>query len=268
MVRASPTPDPWRLSDGASAAELVAELVTTERVNSPLAALSGQLGAHPAAALATVFVGGMLTSLTPCLYPMIPVTAAVIGGGATMPSRARRMGLASLYAIGLAATYSSLGILAAITGHMFGEVSTNPWLTFAMANVMLIAAAMMADVIPVPVPVALRTRAASLGDGGRAAGVLVMGVASGLVAAPCGAPVMAAVLTWVATTQRAMLGFAYLFAFSLGMCSLLLVVAFVADTSIHLPRAGPWMLWVKRGFALLLLGVAEYYLITTGQLVI
>ena len=253
---------------GAGRAEPVAGFVATVRVTFSIAHLSGQLGAHPAAALATVFAGGVLTSLTPCLYPMIPVTVAVIGGGATMPSRARRMGLASIYAIGLAATYSSLGILAAVTGRMFGEVSTNPWLTFAMANAMLIAAAMMADVIPVPLPSRLQARAGALGDGGRAAGVLVMGIASGLVAAPCGAPVMAAVLTWVATTQRARLGFAYLFAFSLGMCSLLLVVAFVADTSLHLPRAGPWMLWVKRGFALILLGVAEYYLIATGQLVI
>ena len=150
---------------------------------------------------------------------------------------------------------------------MFGEVSTNPWLTFAMANAMLLAAAMTGDVIPVPIPARLQYRAASLGTGGRAMGVVTMGVVSGLVAAPCGAPVMAAVLTWVAATQRAVLGFAYLFAFSLGMCSLLLVVAFAADTSLHLPRAGPWMLWVKRGFALMLLGVAEYYLITTGQLV-
>ena len=237
-------------------------------MNYSLAQLGTQLGAHPAAALLTSFAGGVLTSLTPCLYPMIPVTVAGIGGGAEMPSRARRMGLAAIYAAGLAATYSALGILAAVTGRMFGEVSTNPWLTFAMANAMLVAAAMMADVIPVPVPAALQRRAASLGSGGRMVGVLIMGIASGLVAAPCGAPVMAAVLTWVATTQRAALGFAYLFAFSLGMCSLLLVVAAVADTSLHLPRAGPWMLWVKRGFALLLLGVAEYYLITTGQLVI
>ncbi len=228
--------------------------------------LGAQLGAHPLAALVTVFAGGVLTSLTPCLYPMIPITVAVIGGGATMPSRRKRMGLASIYAAGLAAAYSALGLLAALTGQMFGAVSTNPWLTFAMANVMLLSAAMMADVIPVPVPASLRARAATAGDGGRALGVLVMGIASGLVAAPCGAPVMAAVLTWVATTQRAVLGFTYLFAFSLGMCSLLLVVAFVADSSIHLPRAGPWMLWVKRGFALILLGVAEYYLITTGQL--
>ena len=259
-----PRSSPHSSHDG----ELTAELAATERVNSALAHLSSQLGAHPWAAVHTIFVGGVLTSLTPCLYPMIPVTVAVIGGGAEMPSRARRLGLAGIYAAGLAATYSALGILAAMTGQMFGSVSTNPWLTFAMANAMLVAAAMMADVIPVPLPSALMRRAASAGSGGRMAGVFVMGVASGLVAAPCGAPVMAAVLTWVATTQRAVLGFAYLFAFSLGMCSLLLVVALAADTSLHLPRAGPWMLWVKRGFALILLGVAEYYLITTGQLVI
>lgn len=95
-----------------------------------------------------------------------------------------------------------------------------------------------------------------------------MGIVSGLVAAPCGPPVMAAVLTWVAATRHAMLGFTYLFAFSLGKCALLLVAGFIADTSLHLPRAGPWMLWVNRGFALILLGVAEYYLIATGQLVI
>ena len=248
--------------------EPLTSAIATGDVTPDFVPLSAQLGAHPFVALTMAFAGGVLTSLTPCLYPMIPVTVAVIGGGAELTSRARRMGLASLYAAGLAATYSTLGVVAAMSGRMFGEVSTNPYLTFAMANAMLIAAAMMADVIPVPIPAWLLGRAATLGTGGRAAGVLTMGVASGLVAAPCGAPVMAAVLTWVATTHRAALGFTYLFAFSLGMCTLLLVVAFLADTSLHLPRAGPWMLWVKRAFALILLGVAEYYLITTGQLIV
>jgi thiol:disulfide interchange protein DsbD len=170
--------------------------------------------------------------------------------------------------IGLAAAYAALGLLAGITGTMFGSVSTNPWLQLAMANVMLAAAAMMADVIPVPIPNRLRARAASAGVGGRVMGVLVMGLVSGLVAAPCGAPVMAAILTWVAATRSAVLGFAYLLAFSVGMCSLLMVAALVTDTTLRLPRAGPWMLWVKRGFALILLGVAEYYLVQMGTLLI
>ena len=230
--------------------------------------LGATLSAHPAAALGAVYAGGVLTSLTPCLYPMIPVTVSIVGGSTGAQRRSVRMSLALTYVVGLAAAYAGLGLIAGLTGTLFGGISTNPWLLFAMANVMLLAALMMADVLPVPIPQRLRDRSASMGEGGRYAGVLVMGIVSGLVAAPCGAPVMAAILTWVASTGSAWLGFLYLFAFSLGMSSLLLVFAFVADTSLRLPRAGPWMLWVKRAFAIILLGVAEYYLITMGQVLI
>lgn len=230
--------------------------------------LGATLSAHPAAALAAVYAGGVLTSLTPCLYPMIPVTVSIVGGSTGARRRSVRMSLALTYVVGLAAAYAGLGLVAGLTGTLFGGISTNPWLLFAMANMMLLAAMMMADVLPVPIPQRLRDRSASMGEGGRYAGVLVMGIVSGLVAAPCGAPVMAAILTWVAATGSAWLGFVYLFAFSLGMSSLLLLFALVADTSLRLPRAGPWMLWVKRAFAVILLGVAEYYLITMGQVLI
>jgi cytochrome c-type biogenesis protein len=213
-----------------------------------------------------VFLAGVATSLTPCLYPMIPITVSIVGTGDASRSRWHRVGLVAVYVVGLAAAYAALGLLAGLTGTMFGSVSTNPWLQLVMANVMLVSAAMMADVIPVPIPSALRARAASAGMGGKVTGVLVMGLASGLVAAPCGAPVMAAILTWVAATRSALLGFVYLLAFSVGMCSLLLAAALATDRTLRLPRAGPWMLWVKRGFALILLGVAEYYLVQMGTL--
>jgi len=232
------------------------------------AGLGANLSAHPFIALGAVFGGGVLTSLTPCLYPMIPITVSIIGGSVGTTHRLRRMSLALTYVVGLASAYAGLGLIAGLTGTLFGGISTNPWLLFAMANVMVLAAAMMADVLPVPVPQRLRDRAGTMGDGGRFAGVLVMGIVSGLVAAPCGAPVMAAILTWVSSTRSAWLGFLYLFVFSLGMSTLLLLFAFVADTSLRLPRAGPWMLWVKRLFAVILLGVAEYYLISMGQVLI
>lgn len=95
-----------------------------------------------------------------------------------------------------------------------------------------------------------------------------MGCVSGLVAAPCSAPVMAAVLTWVTTTQSAGLGFLYLFVFSLGMCTLLVVVGLSTGSMARLPRAGRWMLAIKKFFALLMLGVAEYYLIQAGKLLL
>jgi thiol:disulfide interchange protein DsbD len=112
------------------------------------------------------------------------------------------------------------------------------------------------------------TRAASAGDGGRIAGAFVMGAASGLVAAPCGAPVMATVLTWVSLTKSAMLGFLYLFVFSLGMCTLLIAVGISVGVLGVLPKAGGWMIWVKRLFALIMLIMAEYYLVRMGGLLI
>ena len=230
--------------------------------------MSIDLSANPLLVTGAVFLGGVATSLTPCLYPMIPITVSIIGAGDRGTSRWSRLVLVAVYVLGLAASYAALGLLAGLSGTMFGTVSTNPWLQFAMANVMLAAAAMMADIIPVPIPQRLQARAASAGMGGKATGVLVMGLVSGLVAAPCGAPVMAAILTWVATTRNAVLGFTYLLAFSAGMCTLLVVTAVATDTTLRLPRAGPWMLWVKRAFALILLGVAEYYLVQMGTLLI
>jgi thiol:disulfide interchange protein DsbD len=168
------------------------------------------------------------------------------------------------YVVGLAAVYSGLGLFAGLTGTLFGAVSTNPWLFFVMANVLLLSALAMLDVLPVRLPAGLMQRAATAGNAGRFAGAFIMGAMSGLVAAPCSAPVMAAVLTWVSSTHSAGLGFAYLFAFSLGMCALLVAVGLSSGALARLPRAGVWMVWVKRGFALLMFGAAEYYLVQMG----
>ncbi|MEJ7810935.1 MAG: cytochrome c biogenesis protein CcdA [Gemmatimonadaceae bacterium] len=233
---------------------------------------------RPALALPLVFASGVLTSLTPCIYPMIPITAAIVGGqtlgaapgapSAPRAPRARVLGLTLAYVAGLAFVYAGLGLFAGMTGSMFGAVSTNPWLYFLMANLLLLSALAMLDVLPVRLPAALVQRAATAGTGGRVAGAAIMGAASGLVAAPCSAPVMVAVLTWVAATRSAGLGFLYLLAFSFGMCTLLVVVGVSAGAVSRLPRAGTWMVWVKRGFAFVMLGVAEYYLVKMGQLLI
>lgn len=233
--------------------------------------LASRLSTSPATAIPLVFLAGVLTSLTPCIYPMIPITAAIVGGqaaGAEKPPRWRTVALTMAYVLGLAGVYSLLGLIAGLTGTMFGTVSTNPWLYFAMANLLILAALAMLDVIPVRLPASLVQRAATAGTGGRAAGAFVMGAMSGLVAAPCGAPVMAAVLTWVTTTGSAGLGFVYLFVFSLGMCALLVAVGLSSGFVSRLPRAGAWMVWVKRFFAFVMLGVAEYYLIEMGKLVL
>ena len=226
----------------------------------------------PLQALPAVFVGGVLTSLTPCIYPMIPITAAIVGGtsvGETGPRpRWRPALLTFLYVLGLALVYAGLGLFAGLSGTLFGAVSTNPWLYFAMANLLLVAALSMLDVLPIRVPSKILQRASTAGTAGRASGAFTMGAVSGLVAAPCSAPVMAAVLTWVSTTKSASLGFLYLFVFSLGMCTLLVIVGLSSGAVARLPKAGMWMVWVKRFFAFVMIGVAQYYLVKMGQLLL
>ena len=233
--------------------------------------ISAQLSSSPLTALPILFIAGVLTSLTPCIYPMIPITAAIVGGSSVDDAprpRARTVVLTLAYVLGLATAYASLGLFAGLTGTIFGSVSTNPWLYFVMANLLVLAALAMLDVIPVRLPTAIMTRAATAGEGGKISGALIMGAVSGLVAAPCSAPVMAAVLTWVTATKSGVLGFLYLFVFSLGMCTLLVFVGLFSGSLARLPRAGQWMVWVKRLFALIMLGVAEYYLVQMGQLLI
>ena len=226
----------------------------------------------PLQALPAIFVGGVLTSLTPCIYPMIPITAAIVGGtsvGETGPRpRWRPALLTFLYVLGLALVYAGLGLFAGLSGTLFGAVSTNPWLYFAMANLLLVAALSMLDVLPIRVPSKILQRASTAGTAGRASGAFTMGAVSGLVAAPCSAPVMAAVLTWVSTTKSASLGFLYLFVFSLGMCTLLVIVGLSSGAVARLPKAGMWMVWVKRFFAFVMIGVAQYYLVKMGQLLL
>lgn len=234
-------------------------------------AVASYLSSNPALAIPLLFAAGVLTSLTPCVYPMIPITAAIVGGNSmngAPTSRFTAAGLTFSYVIGLALVYAALGTIAGLTGSLFGSISTNPWLYFAMANLLVYAALLMLDVAPLPIPQRLMARAAGVGGGGRYTAAFGMGAASGLVAAPCSAPVMAAVLTWVGTTRSGVLGFIYLFVFSLGMCALLVVVGLSSGQAVRLPKAGAWMVWVKRGFAVIMLGVAEYYLIQMGRLLI
>jgi cytochrome c-type biogenesis protein len=230
-----------------------------------VAGLDTTLRDRPLVALPLLFAAGVATSVLPCVYPMIPITAGILGGaGATSRSRRRTLGLTLAYVTGLALVYASLGLLAGLTGSLFGTVSSNPWTYFAMGNLLLLFGLALLEVFTVQGPSRLLAWAGRLG-GGSLGGVFLLGATSGLVAAPCGAPAFAAVLTFVAATGSAVLGFLYLFVFSLGMTALLVAVGLSSGLLGVLPRSGAWMLWVKRGGGLLLLAMAEYYFIQMGK---
>jgi cytochrome c-type biogenesis protein len=235
-----------------------------------LTQIGARLSDSPAAALALLFVAGVLTSLTPCIYPMIPITAAIVGGqsigGHTAGRRSTRgVGLTMAYVIGLSLVYALLGLLAGMTRTIFGTVSASPWAAIVTGNLLLVCALWMLDLITIPIPPFFNGASGARGTTGSIASAFALGCASGLVAAPCSAPVLAGVLTWVATTKNAALGFAYLFVFSLGMCAVLVAVGIFGSGLGLLPKSGRWMVWIKRALAIVLLVAAEYYLVRAGS---
>jgi cytochrome c-type biogenesis protein len=227
--------------------------------------LGESLQHNPLLALATLFGAGVLTSLTPCIYPMIPITASVIAGTAgDNASRWRTLSLTLTYVLGLALLYAVLGLIAGLSGTLFGTISASPWARLIIGNLLLLFGLAMLDVFPLSAPQRLMSWASRLGGGSYPA-VFALGATSGIVAAPCGAPAFAAVLTWVSTTGSGTLGFLYLFVFSLGMTALLVVVGLFSGTLARLPRSGRWMLWVKRIAGVILILMAEYYFVQVGM---
>ena len=228
------------------------------------AQLTGNLSGSPVLALLTLFGAGVLTSLTPCVYPMIPITASVISGTARNDqSKLRTISLTLAYVVGLALVYAILGAIAGLSGTMFGTVSANPWALLFIGNLLLLFGLVMLDVLPVPIPRRLLEYAGKQGGGSYGA-VFLLGATSGVVAAPCGAPAFAVVLTWVAATGAGLMGFVYLFVFSLGMTTLLVVVGLFSGTLAALPRSGMWMVWIKRLAAVIMFGMAQYYFWQAG----
>jgi thiol:disulfide interchange protein DsbD len=205
--------------------------------------------------LGLVFVGGLLTALTPCVYPLIPITVSVFGAKKS-EGRGRSIALTSVYILGIAVMFTSLGIAAAMTGKAFGTVLSNPWVVAGLAALFVAFAASMFGAFDMQLPVSLQTKLSSLGKAGFI-GAFLMGLFAGVVAAPCTGPVLSGVLVHVAATQNVPLGAALLFAYSLG-----LGVPFflIGALSMSLPKSGAWMDSIKSIFGIALLALAILYL--------
>jgi thiol:disulfide interchange protein DsbD len=231
-----------------------------------LEGLSTFLEGAPALAYLAVFAGGVLVSFTACVYPVVPITIAFIGARSA-GSRTRGFFLSLVYVLGMALTYTALGGIAALSGKLFGQLQTNPWTYFVMANICILMGLAMLEVFILPVRTpAFIARLQPRGKTRGLAGSLAVGAASGLVLGPCTAPVLAVLLSYVATRQHLLFGMSLLFVFALGMGVLLVVVGTFAGLLASLPKSGVWMARVNRLFGWILIGAGEYFLIVAGQL--
>jgi len=211
--------------------------------------------------LAAAFTGGLLTSFTPCVYPMIPITAGYVSSNNLGGSKLKGFWLSISYVLGVATTYASLGMIAAMTGNLFGQVSTNPWAYLIVANVIIFFGLGMLDVFQMP----MVGKAISVKKKG-GTGAFFMGIASGFLAAPCTAPVLGVLLAYVASTQNVIFGGSLLFVFALGMGLLLAIVGTFSGVMASLPKSGAWMGKIKKSLGIVMIFVGEYFLIKMGQL--
>ncbi|MGC8917284.1 MAG: cytochrome c biogenesis protein CcdA [Thermoanaerobaculum sp.] len=204
--------------------------------------------------LALVFLGGLALNLTPCVYPIIPVT---IGFFLNQTGNARRTAvLASFYVLGMAVTYSTLGVVAALTGKLFGAALQSPWVTGGIVVVVLALAASMFGLWEIRVPAWL---AGVSGARQGVLGSLVMGLVVGLVAAPCIGPFVLGLLAYVGQRQDVALGFALFFTLAMGLGLPYLVLALSTRTLEKLPHSGAWMEGVRQVFGVLLVALAFYF---------
>jgi thiol:disulfide interchange protein DsbD len=208
-------------------------------------------------ALFLVFIGGILSSFTPCVYPIIPITVSYIGARAE-GKKMRGFFLSLFFVFGLAIMYSGLGIIAALTGGVFGGLTQNPIVYGVLIAVFLLMGASMMGAFDLQLPAAWQGKLQS-GQRRGILGAVFMGMASGLIAAPCVGPILVALLSWVAQTRSVLVGFGLLFSFSLGMGMLFIVIGTFAGVITALPKAGGWMDGIKHFFGWLLWGTAVFF---------
>ncbi|MCF7805566.1 MAG: protein-disulfide reductase DsbD [Candidatus Marinimicrobia bacterium] len=208
--------------------------------------------------LLLVFLGGLALNLTPCVYPLIPITVSYFGGQAKGESLKNTFVLALFYVLGMAITYSLLGTVAALTGQMIGAALQNPWVLGFIAIILVALASSMFGAFEITVPQSL----ASIGGKSRQGlfGSLFMGLTVGIIAAPCIGPFVLSLVIFVGDIGNPALGFTMFFVLSLGLGLPYLVLGTFSGLMQKLPKSGQWMVWVRYVFGFILIGMAIYFL--------
>ncbi|MEJ7847097.1 MAG: cytochrome c biogenesis protein CcdA [Pyrinomonadaceae bacterium] len=234
--------------------------------------LQNYLTADSLLAFPVAFIAGLLISFTPCVYPVIPIQLGFIGGQTSKTETGEISGgfnfrgfkLSMLFVAGMSIVYAVLGIFASLTGTLFGTWASSPWTYIIVANIVLILALSMLDVISLNAPQFL-TKWNPKSNGSGYLSAILVGASSGLVVGPCTAPALGATLAYVGSQGNALFGMAVLFCFAFGMGTLMIVLGSFSGFLTALPRSGAWMTRIKFAFGILMMITAQYLFIEAGR---
>ncbi|HTT75199.1 MAG TPA: cytochrome c biogenesis protein CcdA [Candidatus Binataceae bacterium] len=202
-----------------------------------------------------VLLGGLALNLTPCVYPLIGVTIAYFGNQSAGPRKV--VGLAILYVLGIALTFSTVGVAVALSGGLFGAALENPYVLITIAAMLLLLAASSFGLYSLQPPQWLMRRAGPARPG--YLGALLMGLGMGVVAAPCIGPIVLGLLLMVEENGNPFFGFALFFTLAIGLGLPYIALALAAGSIRQLPRSGAWLAWVEQLFGFVLIGLALYF---------
>ena len=202
------------------------------------------------------FIGGVLLSFTPCVYPLIPISAGYIGAGAR-GSKFKGFTLSLAYVTGVALTYSILGLLASLTATIFGKISSSPVTYLFVGAVIILFGLSMLGLFTIPFPNIIKV------SGHKKQGyfsTFILGLSSGLIASPCLTPALGSILVYLTTKKNLLYGVTLLFTFAYGMGLVLILVGTFSGLLMNLPKSGKWMNYIKRALSFILIGMGTYFI--------
>jgi thiol:disulfide interchange protein DsbD len=220
--------------------------------------IRGQLRHSSLLLFILVFAAGFLASLTPCVYPVIPIIMGYVGGRSN-GRKLKGFYLSLFFVLGLSLVYSLLGVIAAKTGSLIGISFQSPLVVTIIAAIFIIMGLSLAGLFSIPVPAWISSKVSQSHKNDILGSFLVGGV-SAIIAAPCVGPVLIALLSWISQSGNIFLGFWLTMVFSLGMSVIFLIAGTFSGAISALPRGGQWMSAVKYFFAALLIAGGIYFL--------
>lgn len=264
-------------SEGESAPDTIAPVVDASAATTTLATGPPAVGAATGAASSrqrgrleealekggfgwflALFLGGLLLNLTPCVFPMLGVTVSIFGARAKQPLP-KVFATAVLYVLGICVTYTALGVVAALTGGLFGSALQSVWVNLVLGGLMLVLSLSMFGLYEMQPPNWMMDRLGGA-QATNFAGAFLSGLGVGVIAAPCVGPFVVAVLALVAQKHSVLFGVQTMFTLSLGLGFPYLFLATFSNLLQALPRSGDWMVWVKHGFGVIMASIGLYYL--------